>query len=77
MSPLNALPPRRLEVSGLSCRRGERLLIHGVAFAVEPGEVLLLRGPNGAGKTTLLLALAGIVRPEAGTISSGRPPLSR
>lgn len=68
MSPLHALPPRRLEVSGLACRRGERRLFDGLDFAVEPGEVLLLRGPNGAGKTTLLLALAGIVRPEAGSI---------
>ena len=69
MSPLHALPPRHLQVDGLCCRRGERLLIEGLDFAVEPGEALLLRGPNGAGKTTLLLALAGIVRPEAGRIT--------
>ena len=69
MSPLHALPPRRLKVTGLSCRRGERLLIRDLAFAVEPGEALLLRGPNGAGKTTLLLALAGIVQPAAGSIA--------
>lgn len=68
MTPPHALPPRRLQVSGLSCRRGERLLIDGLDFAVGPGEILLLRGPNGAGKTTLLLALAGIVRPDAGSI---------
>jgi len=68
MSPPHALPPRRLQVSGLSCRRGERLLVEALDFAVEPGEILLLRGPNGAGKTTLLLALAGIVRPVAGRI---------
>ena len=69
MSPLHALPPRHLQVSGLCCRRGERLLFEDLDFTVEPGEILLLRGPNGAGKTTLLLALAGIVRPEAGRIA--------
>jgi heme exporter protein A len=58
-----------LKVSGLACRRGERLLIDHLDFEVEAGEILLLRGPNGAGKTTLLLALAGIVRPEAGSIA--------
>jgi heme exporter protein A len=68
MTPPHALPPRRLQVSGLSCRRGERLLITGLDFAVGPGELLLLRGRNGAGKSTLLLTLAGIVRPEAGRI---------
>jgi heme exporter protein A len=65
----NALPRRSLEVSALSCRRGERLLFESLDVFVPPGELLLLRGPNGVGKTTLLLALAGIVHPEAGTIA--------
>lgn len=67
--PHNALPPRTITVSDLSCRRGERVLFAGLHFVVPPGELLLLRGPNGVGKTTLLLALAGVVRPDAGTIS--------
>lgn len=75
MTPPHALPPRRLQVSGLSCRRGERLLVVDLHFEVGAGEILLLRGPNGAGKTTLLLALAGIVRPEAGKIAiTGEEP---
>lgn len=65
----NALPPRTIEAARLACRRGERLLFEGVAFTVVPGELLLLRGPNGVGKTTLLSALAGLVRPEAGSIA--------
>ena len=68
MNPANALPPRTIQVESLACRRGDRLLFEGVHFAVVPGELLLLRGPNGIGKTTLLLALAGVVRPEAGSI---------
>jgi heme exporter protein A len=69
MTQLNALPPRTIEVSGLACRRGEKLLFEGLGFHVTPGELLLLRGPNGVGKTTLLLTLAGIVRPETGTVT--------
>lgn len=64
----NALPLRTIEAVRLACRRGERLLFEGVGFTVVPGELLLLRGPNGVGKTTLLSALAGLVRPEAGSI---------
>jgi len=66
----SALPIR---VHGLAVRRGERLLFEGLDFAVAPGDVLLVRGPNGVGKSTLLLALAGIVRPEAGTIEGIEP----
>lgn len=59
----------QLSVSGLTVRRGERLLFADLQFELRPGGVLLLRGPNGVGKSTLLLALAGIVRPDAGTIA--------
>lgn len=58
-----------LTVDGLGLRRGERVLVDRLSFAVEPGAALLLRGANGVGKSTLLLALAGIVRPETGTIA--------
>jgi heme exporter protein A len=57
-----------LDVRGLEIRRGERQLFAGLSLSVAPGQVALLTGPNGTGKTTLLLALAGIVRPEAGEI---------
>lgn len=63
----------QLSVSGLTVRRGERLLFADLAFALDPGGVLLLRGANGVGKSTLLLALAGIVRPDAGTIAGIEP----
>lgn len=57
-----------LSVRGLTIRRGERLLFSDLGFDVLPGQALVLTGPNGVGKTTLLMALAGIVRAEAGTI---------
>ena len=48
--------------------RGERLIFQGLGFVVPPGGALLLLGPNGAGKSTLLRILAGLLRPEAGTV---------
>lgn len=48
--------------------RGERRVIDGLSFAVAGGTALLLTGPNGAGKTTLIRAIAGFLRPVAGSI---------
>ncbi len=39
--------------------------------ALAPGGVLVLFGPSGSGKTTLLRAVAGLDRPDAGSISFG------
>ncbi|MBS1188512.1 MAG: transporter related protein [Rhodocyclaceae bacterium] len=41
----------------------------GVSLAIEEGEFFGLLGPNGAGKTTLISCLAGLVRPDSGTLS--------
>jgi heme exporter protein A len=58
-----------LTVSGLTLSRGERVLFRGLSFGVAPGEAVALTGANGAGKTSLLRALAGFIRPDAGTIA--------
>jgi len=40
----------------------------GVSLDIAAGEFFGLLGPNGAGKTTLISSLAGLVRPDAGTL---------
>jgi len=57
-----------LNVEGLECRRGERTLFSGLGFTLQPGRIVWVRGANGQGKTTLLRTLAGLSRPEAGTL---------
>jgi viologen exporter family transport system ATP-binding protein len=42
--------------------------VGGIAFAVDPGEVVGFLGPNGAGKTTTLKMLSGLLFPSAGTV---------
>ena len=42
--------------------------LRGVDLRVEEGEFFALLGPNGAGKTTLISALAGLARPDSGSL---------
>lgn len=58
-----------LTVETLAVARGGIALLEGVAFALAPGQALILRGPNGIGKTTLLRAVAGLQPAVAGRIA--------
>ncbi|HKV43301.1 MAG TPA: ATP-binding cassette domain-containing protein [bacterium] len=51
------------------------LALDDVTVVAHPGEVVVLVGPNGSGKSTLLRTLAGLVRPDAGTIHLNGEPL--
>jgi len=59
---------RLLSVSGLNAWYGESHILHGVDFAIEPGEVVTLLGRNGAGKTTTLKSIMGMVARRAGSV---------
>ena len=61
-----------IEATGLVKRYGTREALRGVSVAASEGERVAVIGPNGAGKTTLLSILAGIQRPDEGTVSG--PP---
>lgn len=62
-----------LSAHGLGMIRGERVLFRDVSLTLCAGEAVLLRGANGAGKTTLLRILAGLTRPEAGSVALEAP----
>lgn len=64
-------------IAGLALRRGSAnrqtnadfWALDGVSFAVGAGEALGVIGPNGAGKSTVLKLMAGILRPDAGSLN--------
>jgi branched-chain amino acid transport system ATP-binding protein len=57
-----------LRLANVSVRYGRAEAVAGISLEVGAGEAVGLVGPNGAGKTTILSAIAGVLRPAAGTI---------
>jgi branched-chain amino acid transport system ATP-binding protein len=57
-----------LSVRGLKVAYGGIEAVRGIDLDVEPGELVALIGANGAGKTTTLKALAGMLKPAAGSV---------
>jgi branched-chain amino acid transport system ATP-binding protein len=58
-----------LAVKDLDAGYGAVKALRGVSLHVETGETVALLGTNGNGKSTLMKCVAGLVRPERGTLS--------
>ncbi|MEU1373103.1 ATP-binding cassette domain-containing protein [Streptomyces triculaminicus] len=72
-TPGAGLAAHGLEVTFTRRGHAHRALA-GVDFAAAPGGAAGVVGPSGSGKTTLLRVLAGLRRPDAGTLTlDGRP----
>jgi ABC-type branched-subunit amino acid transport system ATPase component len=57
-----------LDVDGLTAGYGGPPIIENVSMRAHRGAITAVVGPNGAGKSTLLKAIAGVIRPKAGTV---------
>ena len=57
-----------IQLSSLSKRFGDRVLLDAVSWQIGDRERVGLAGPNGAGKTTLLKMLAGLDEPDSGSV---------
>ncbi len=59
-----------LTAHGVSVSFGALEVLHNADLVVAPGDRIAVVGPNGVGKSTLLRVLAGLVQPDAGTVSA-------
>jgi putative spermidine/putrescine transport system ATP-binding protein len=72
-----------VEIRRFAKAYGATQVFEDVELDVEQGEMCILLGPSGCGKTTLLRAIAGLVRPDRGTLAiagqdvTARPPEAR
>ena len=58
-----------LQVDNLNVYYGSIHAIKGVSFHVDEGEIVTLIGANGAGKSTTLNTVAGLLKPNSGTVT--------
>ena len=69
-----------LGVTEVNSGYGEALVVHGVSFEVQAGEIFALLGKNGMGKSTLLKTVMGFLPIQSGRVSlfgsdvTGMPP---
>ncbi len=57
-----------LEIKNLVTSYGLIKALKGISLTAKSGEITCILGPNGAGKTTLMFTVAGILKPDQGTI---------
>ncbi len=62
-----------LHIENLHAYYGKSHVLHGVAFDVQPGEIVALLGRNGSGRSTTAKAIMGLVSWEGGIVWKGKP----
>ncbi len=60
-----------VEATNLSKSYGDSLLFDDLSFSLPKGGIVGVVGPNGAGKSTLFKIIAGLVKPDTGTLTLG------
>lgn len=66
-----------VQVAGLVIAVPGRMILDGCDLAVLSGESVAVMGPSGSGKTTLLNCIAGLARPQAGTVVADGVDMTR
>ncbi len=66
-----------LEIHNLGKKFGDYAAVDNINLSVKPGEIFGFLGPNGAGKTTTIKMLAGLLKPDCGSIYINGADLAR
>lgn len=61
-------PSHIVSTSGLSFRRGSRVIFDQIDLQIQTGKITAIMGPSGTGKTTLLKLITGQLKPDAGQL---------
>jgi len=61
-----------LTCTNINVRFGVDIILDGVSMSIEPGDRIGMVGRNGTGKSTLMKVLAGLVKPDQGSVSLQR-----
>src|SRR6185295_14078520 len=61
----------------LRVQYGDREILHGVSFDVQPKETIVILGGSGSGKSTLLRTMVGLEKPTSGSVWVGGTDLAR
>lgn len=70
-------PPRHddrsplLQLQNVTVRFGENTALHGIDLQINRGDQVAVVGPNGAGKSTFFNVIAGIIKPDRGSVRIG------
>jgi tungstate transport system ATP-binding protein len=60
-----------IQFNGISKHYRRRVILDAVSLSLQDSQCTLLCGANGSGKTTLLKIMAGLVKPDAGSLNTG------
>jgi phospholipid/cholesterol/gamma-HCH transport system ATP-binding protein len=72
-SPDNPPGPAAIELDGVQCAYGDRIVLESVSFTVKRAEIFFIIGGSGCGKSTLLRHMIGLKQPGKGSVKySGR-----
>ncbi|MFJ9709941.1 ABC transporter ATP-binding protein [Streptomyces sp. NPDC101234] len=77
MTDNGGTPPPLLAGLDLARAHGRTEALRGASVELRAGEILAVTGASGSGKSTLLHCLAGIVRPDAGSVTYAGERLDR
>ena len=57
-----------IEIRGVTKRYKDVVALNNINLSISPGSITGMIGPNGAGKTTLIEIMAGLRKPDSGTV---------